>query len=181
MNIFYLSKDPMICAREHCDKHVVKMILEYAQLLSTAHRVLDGIEELGKSSSGRTIKRYILNDMRNKNIYEATHLSHPSSLWTRQSSQHYEWLFHLFEQCCVEYTRRYNKTHKTSGLAQYLAYKPYNIPENGWCEPPPAMPEKYKILNDSIQSYRNYYIGEKIAFAKWREPATTPKWFLSIE
>ena len=42
MNIFYLHKKPEISAQLHCDKHVVKMIIEYAQMLSTAHRMLDG-------------------------------------------------------------------------------------------------------------------------------------------
>ena len=44
MNIFYLDRDPVIAAQMMCDKHVVKMILESAQMLSTAHRVLDGDE-----------------------------------------------------------------------------------------------------------------------------------------
>jgi len=53
MNIFYLHKDPDICASYHCDKHVLKMIIEYAQLLSTAHRMLDGVEEKVLSNSGK--------------------------------------------------------------------------------------------------------------------------------
>ena len=53
MNIFYLDRHPKICAEYHCDKHTVKMIIEYAQLMSTAHRVLDGEEYYDKTSNGR--------------------------------------------------------------------------------------------------------------------------------
>ena len=42
MNIFYLHEDPIQNIKWHVDKHVVKMATEYAQLLSTAHRFLDG-------------------------------------------------------------------------------------------------------------------------------------------
>jgi len=61
MNIFYLDKDPIKSAEMHCDKHVVKMIIEYAQLLSTAHRVLDGVEQIGRTINNRKYKRFILN------------------------------------------------------------------------------------------------------------------------
>ena len=53
MNIFYLHENPKICAEMHLDKHASKMCIEYAQLLSTAHRVLDGTEYYGKTKTGR--------------------------------------------------------------------------------------------------------------------------------
>ena len=59
MNIFYLHKDPKICAEMHLDKHCTKMLIEYAQLMSTAHRVLDGLEYEGRTKAGRKIKRYL--------------------------------------------------------------------------------------------------------------------------
>ena len=75
MNIFYLHKDPEISAKMHCDKHVVKMIIEYAQLMSTAHRILDGDEYEGKTKIGRRIRRW---KHPNKNIentiYKASHI-----------------------------------------------------------------------------------------------------------
>jgi hypothetical protein len=64
MNIFYLDHDPKVCAEMHVDKHCVKMILEYAQLLSTAHRVLDGTLSVGLSASGRKKTSYVLMDQR---------------------------------------------------------------------------------------------------------------------
>ena len=103
MNIFYLDNDPVRAAKAHCDMHVVKMILEYAQLLSTAHRLLDG-KLIGKKYE---LDRY--NDV----IYKATHRNHPSAVWARSNSVHYEWLYSLFIACCNEYTERYGKVHAT--------------------------------------------------------------------
>ena len=93
MNIFYLDNDPKVCAQMHLDKHVVKMILEYCQLLSTAHRVLDGTEVMGKSKTGRNVKRWILPDKREEIVYSATHINHPSAVWARQSAMNYYWLY----------------------------------------------------------------------------------------
>lgn len=177
MNIFYLNSNPIICAREHCDKHVIKMIVEYAQLLSTAHRVLDGIFSIEKNANGSLIPNYRLQNDVDSILYKASHIKHPCAIWTRFSFSHYDWLFQLFEQCCLEYTRRYGKTHKTEGLKQYLITKPKNIHNNDWTEPPLAMPEQYKIIGNTIQSYRNYYVAEKAAFATWRAPARMPGWF----
>jgi len=176
MNIFYLSYDPRTCAAEHCDKHVVKMIIEYAQLMSTAHRVLDGIPYTAKTANNRNIKRWKLDKPREDILYKAAHINHPSNIWLRQSRSHYRWLFDLFQHCCVEYTKRYGKWHKTEQLKSNLVYAPHNILDTGWSDPPPAMPDKYKVT-DTIQSYRNYYIGEKVAFATWKSPSTIPTWF----
>lgn len=177
MNIFYLSYDPVTCAQEHVDKHVVKMIVEYAQLLSTAHRVIDGFPYYDFSKNGRKVKRFKLDQPRESVLYKACHINHPSAVWTRSSTSHYNWLYKLYEQCCIEYTRRYGKFHSTEQLKGYLCYPPRNLPDKGWTDPPPAMPDKYKIPGNSIQSYRNYYIGDKISFAKWKSPAKMPLWF----
>lgn len=177
MNVFYLSYDPRTCAAEHCDKHVVKMIVEYAQLLSTAHRVLDGIPYTAKTANNRNIKRFYLDKPREDMLYKACHINHPSAIWVRQSTKHYRWLFDLFQHCCVEYTRRYGKFHSTEQLKAYLWRAPINSIDNGWQDPPPAMPDKYKVTGNAIQSYRNYYIGDKVAFAKWKSPSTIPTWF----
>lgn len=177
MNIFYLSYDPVACAQEHVDKHVVKMIVEYAQLLSTAHRVIDGIGYDELSKNNRKVRRFKLDEPRESNLYLACHINHPSAIWVRSSTSHYKWLYELYEQCCIEYTRRYGKFHKTESLKPYLRMPPTNLRDFGWSDPPPAMPDKYKVTGDSIQSYRNYYRGDKISFAKWKSPATVPTWF----
>ena len=83
MNVFVLNKDPVIAAQEHCDKHVVKMIIESAQMLSTAHRMLDGKAEKRRSVSGKTIQQYYaLSDDRENVLYKAVHKYHPCTVWT---------------------------------------------------------------------------------------------------
>ena len=85
MNIFYLDSRPDTAAEMHCDKHCVKMILEYAQLLSTAHRVLDG-------------------DDAHPDLYKIAHKNHPSTRWTRSSEDHYVWLYELFRNLSIEFS-----------------------------------------------------------------------------
>ena len=176
MNIFYLDHDVTKCAEMHNDKHVVKMILEYAQLLSTAHRVLDGHERTVLSSSGRKKKVWHLDDERDSVLYSATHLNHPSAVWVRQSDKNYDWLFAMFQALMTEYTHRYGKVHATSRLEQYLARTPKNISQKPFTEPTPAMPDEVKVPGDSIKSYRNYYINNKPHLASWKN-RNKPEWY----
>lgn len=169
MNIFYLNKDPAICAVMHVDKHCVKMILETAQLLSTAHRVLDGTQIIGKTATGRNVKRWVLSDDRDTSLYSATHINHPSAVWARQSKENYKWLFSLFVELCVEYSYRYGKTHKCESMIKTLMVPPNNILNGPFTEPTPAMPEQYKVPGDSVKSYHNYYNGEKQRMFSWKK------------
>lgn len=168
MNIFYLDKDPKVCAQYHLDKHVVKMIVEYAQLMSTAHRVLDGKEYYDLSKNGRRVKRYKLPDVYlDRVIYKACHINHPSAVWTRASDQNYKWLFKLWNELCKEYTYRYKKQHATfMKLAVDLVKTPSNIPISEFTQPTPAMPD-YCKHEDSLIAYRKYYINEKMYMAKY--------------
>lgn len=178
MNIFYLDRNPKRAAQMHIDKHVVKMILEYAQLLSTAHRILDGTLVEGLSKSGRKAKRYQLPDQRDSLLYTATHSNHPSAVWCRQTSMNYDWLYSLFVETCNEYTYRYGKIHVTDDkLRHALSHRPKNIIiSNDWQDPTPAMPDTYKVAGDGVQSYRNYYIGDKHEMARWTN-REMPLWF----
>ena len=99
MNIFYLDRDPVIAAQMMCDKHVVKMILESAQMLSTAHRVLDGDEYANKMG-----------------LYKMAHKNHPSTIWVRSSERIIEWLWEHYVALMDEYTYRYGKTHATERM-----------------------------------------------------------------
>jgi hypothetical protein len=187
MNIFYLDKDPRKCAEYHLDKHCIKMILEYAQLLSTAHRVIDGTISVGHSASGRKKTTYVIDDNRDSILYSATHINHPSAVWVRQSQQNYLWLTDLLNFLCLEYTYRYGKIHKieSSGLLNTLMVKiPKNIPRNIlFTEPTTAMPDHCKVEGDSIQSYRNYYVMEKSRMWSWKGKINSrgePDWFIKM-
>jgi hypothetical protein len=177
MNIFYLHKDPVKCAEMMHDKHVVKMILETAQLLCTAHRILDGEMYVGRTeNTGRKVKRWKMNDefMESK-LYKATHVNHPSAIWARQSNNNYKWLYQHFVGLCQEYTYRYGKTHMCEDkLIIALAIPPKNIPINFLSEMPQAMPDEYKRVNP-VDGYRAYYIGEKVQQSKWTK-RSVPEW-----
>jgi hypothetical protein len=177
MNIFYLHPDTKECAKQHLDKHVVKMILEYAQLLSTAHRLCDGTEYEGKSISGRKAMRWKLDDAREDNLYLASHMKHPSGIWCRQSQDNYWWLYNLWRDLMREYTFRYGKNHVAEKLIPFLSFAPSNIPETIASPMPQCMPDQYKVPENSIQAYHNYYIGDKQRFAVWTN-RPIPKWYV---
>jgi len=177
MNIFFTNTNPEICAQEHVDRHCVKMILEYAQLLSTAHRVLDGVEET-IIQNGRNKKVWSVQNM-NDLLYKATHINHPSALWCRQTADNYVWLATLLEETCKEYTHRYSKTHKTEmiGLVEFLTS---TLPENinmgdSFTPPTLAMPDEFKD-SDHTLAYQNYILIDKAHILSWKN-RTPPKWY----
>ena len=139
MNIFHLHKDTEICARYHCDKHVVKMILESAQMLCAAHHILGNPDDVP---------------------YKLAHKNHPCTIWVRENSLHYDWLYEHMMALGDEYTARYGKTHMSINKCKHLDIHPENIPHEEFEQPPQCMPDKYKD-KCSIQAYWNYYIGEK--------------------
>ena len=141
MNIFYLNSDPTISAQKQYNKHVVKMILESAQLLCSAHHVLESDIEVP---------------------YKLTHKNHPSSLWARESFENYSWLYAHFIALGEEYTKRYKKTHLTIiKCKDVLLFPPSKIPKVGFTNMPQCMPEEYMVIGDSVKAYRKYYLGDK--------------------
>ena len=184
MNIFYLDREPKTCAEMHCDKHVVKMIIEYAQLLSTAHRLLDGTQDIEK--------RYVLGSLparwrhikvwkhpseyMDKGLMRDSHVNHPSNIWVRESKENYMWLCQMWLWLMKEYTHRYGKHHACENRVEYLMNAPKNIPSKAFTDPTPAMPEYCKVKNDSLSSYHKYYIQEKVRFAKWTA-REMPTWY----
>ena len=158
MNIFYLDRSPMVAAEMHCNKHVVKMVLETAQMLSTAHRVIDGDEYADRMG-----------------LYKMAHKNHPSTIWTRTSTENYMWLNRLFGALCREYTYRYEKHHASERLLGPLALVPNGMTYSGFTDPPQCMPD-YCKGEDTVLAYQNYYILEKSRFAKWKK-RPTPEWF----
>ena len=168
MNIFYLHKEPEVSARLHCDKHVVKMIIEYAQMLSTAHRMVDGEQYYGLSKNGRRIARWRHPNSNLENVlYKASHINHPSAVWVRENAIQYQYMYDLFVALCDEYTYRYGKVHMTdSKLRDVLNNIPDNMPLGDWREPPQAMPDDVKSEN-SLDAYHKYYREYKKSFAKW--------------
>lgn len=153
MNIFLLDSNPKIAAQYHNDKHCVKMILETAQLLSTAHRVLD--KECLESNFDTV-------------LYKATHINHPSAKWVRECQNNYYWTYNLFLELLSEYTYRYEKKHKCVFLIDILCNFPKNLKNVNGTLPYLCMPDECKV-SDAIQSYRNYYVMHKQHLASWKK------------
>lgn len=181
MNIFYLDESPKQCAEWMVDKHVVKMILETAQLLSTAHRILDGTQyevTLQNTETGKLRKKkaWVLDDDRNHILYSATHVNHPSAIWCRQSVENYNWLVeHLFA-LSDEYTYRYGKTHKTiQKLGYEIQAPPNNLRDYDMTPMPSCMADEYIISDDPVENYRNYYKFGKTRMHKWTK-REVPEW-----
>jgi hypothetical protein len=145
MNIFFLSRSPKEAAQQHCDKHVVKMILESTQLLYSAHWILNP-------------------DLLPEGAYKKTHVNHPCAIWIRESISNYLWLCSLAWYLCKEYQFRYglHKVHKSeSHILWLIEHVPMDIPRIDLTVPPQAMPHEYKQQNP-IDGYRLYYIEDKL-------------------
>ena len=184
MNIFVLDKDPKISAEMMCDKHVVKMIVESAQMLSTVHRYLDGNEYISYSKNGRRIKRWSHETDRadsEMKLFKSVMLNHPCTIWTRESLGNYCWLSCHALNLCYEYTSRYNREHKTEGLIKwFMKNYPKKLYGFHLTEFPQAMPDEYKVEGNAPKAYRNYYMGEKSGFAKWTN-RLAPDWWSITE
>jgi hypothetical protein len=148
MNIFYLHENPYVSAVAMTNKHVVKMIVESAQLLSTAHHVLDGTDAIA-------------------GIYKPAYVNHPCAVWVRETMGNYLWLVeHLFA-LLNEYAIRYGKMpedHATHKVAMQLINLPKKL-----VKAPIRTPMRLAITNvahhvpnNPVQSYRNYYVAEKL-------------------
>jgi len=184
MNVFYLDENPVTCAEQHCDKHVVKMCIEYAQLLSTAHRVLDGELWYGRTTNGRKIQRYFHPDpAMNDTLYKASHINHPSNIWVRQSDSNYNWLYEMWCSLCYEYEHRYGRVHESFRKLEYsLLLPPMGIVVAEFTQPTPAMKAYPECIveGDSLLSYRNFYWADKKEFAKWTK-REIPEWWREYE
>jgi hypothetical protein len=154
MNIFVLDKNIETCAQYHCDQHVVKMILESIQMLCTA-----------------------LNKKGFTTPYRSTHTKHPCVLWVEESYDNFTWLRELALALNNEYRYRYDKDcdHKSIAVLDDIARHKYA--SVGLTEFAQAMPDQYKVPGDAVQAYRQFYIGEKLGFARWTM-RQTPEWIM---
>jgi len=163
VNIFYFDECPVESAKAQPDKMLVKMPLESAQMLCTAHRALDGDDWADKM-----------------NMYKAAHLNHPCSKWVREASANYQWLYRHFVALSIEYSYRYGRSHLSyDKLATPLMQLPQNIPLKDMTPLAQAMPEEYKN-EDATIAYRNYCINEK-HYAKWEQNRPKPNWWTTQE
>ena len=187
MNIFIVALFPLLCAKYHCNKHLIKMILESTQMLCTAKSICDhGGEQVPPASLGV------------EKTYRNVHKNHPCSLAVRRSRAAFDWLAELALALCARYTKIYGKVHASEALVRALAAASIDNPtgedflaktvvatlptRRGMIRMPLCMPPECMVFRpngepDAILSYRHYYILEKAAFAKWKERKQPPRWF----
>ena len=157
MNIFVVHENPAVAAQDLCDKHVVKMIIEGCQMLSTNHRL-----------AGSHIVYAPVH------LYKQSFMNHPCTIWARQSYENYMWLANHTNELCNEYRHRYNKVHSCKQMAEWFLLHPLG---SGKLTPfAQAMPEEFKVPGDGIAAYRKYYIGAKSKIAKWKY-TNPPDWY----
>ncbi|SFL26689.1 hypothetical protein SAMN05216302_10509 [Nitrosomonas aestuarii] len=152
MNIFILDKDIEKCAQYHCDQHVVKMILESVQMLCT-----------------------VLNKKGFATPYKSTHVKHPCVLWVELSFENFLWLKNLALALNTEYRFRFERDSDHKSIFTLNEISNYNYDNRGLTEFAQAMPDKYKIPGDAVKAYRQFYLGEKMGFAKWTK-RSVPEW-----
>lgn len=157
MNIFYLDSDPTKCAQAHYDKHVVKMILETAQILSSSY--------------------HIYNNNPDYRIYKLTHKNHPSVKWCNQSVNNWNWLRQLGLALGKEYTRRYGRKHKSAIVIENMQ-TPIGMPSADFTPPPMVMDDKYKT-DDTILSYRWMYVEQKSNLRSYTNRCE-PDWMVMV-
>ena len=158
MNLFILDRDPRVAALYHCDKHVVKMTLETAQILSTV------CHQLGHSFDGQ---------------YRATHTNHPCTVWARSSRENYVWALQLLEELGKEYSHRYGRRHASTALLEALRGCPTRLLMAAEAMTPfaQAMPEEYQ-QEDPVAAYRSYYLGEKRGMLSYTN-RDVPRWVVA--
>ena len=197
MNIFYTDRDIKRCARDHCDQHMIKMATEYAQMMSTAARMQCGEERkvyvrfdgrYGKRvalrernllalSGDRIVTRLGTDILVGRELYLPTHPNHPCNVWLRKSRRHFGFLGKLALLLCAEYEGPYQsgKPHGAKDcIIKCLSYA-HKFPDNGWEDPPMAMPDEYR-RDDVVEAYRAFYLGSKSRFARWTRNRKPPKW-----
>ena len=167
MNIFYLSEDPKEAAKQMPDKHIVKMILESSQMLANAYYVANDIYTLKNLSYNKqVIIDKIFKDFPKEKPYRISFIHHPCSKWILESLSNWKWLLEHSLELCRQYTLRYCKFHQSEVVLRWFSENIPNLPDIGNTIPAQAMPDKYKNP-DTVQAYRNYYLGEK-HWAYWK-------------
>ena len=157
MNIFFLHRDPQWAANSLCDKHVPKMLLESAQMLSTAIQTHTGKVDY---------------------LYKSAYPNHPMTKWVGLNKNNFDWAFKNANCIGQEYFKRFDKIHKSSKILLNILSNNHReyIPTGEFTEPPQCMPDEYKD-KDYVIAYRKYYMGAKAYFAKWERGVDAPEWW----
>ena len=163
MNIFFLDETPKFSAQYLCDKHIPKMLLESAQMLSTAVRKYEEDTETTPLAEP---------------IYKSAYPNHPMTIWVSETLGNFTWALDNAIWINNEYKLRFNKIHKSYKVLKNIIDFELNahIPEGDFTEPPQCMPDEYRDT-DYVTAYRRYYNTDKKYFAKWEKGRQQPEWW----
>tara|TARA_Y100000385_G_scaffold242970_1_gene260214 strand:- start:1266 stop:1823 length:558 start_codon:yes stop_codon:yes gene_type:complete len=184
MNIFVLDENIDLCARYHCDKHLVKMISEHNQMLGSIGWTSRGIwykRDMDRDWINQTFKGFPRStEEGNPFPYGIGFKHHPCTRWTAHSKENYEWLCELTLEMCKEYTRRYGRIHAGEAILKWYNDNPPPFENSGFTKWVQAMPDECKRDNP-IEGYRKYYLEHKRRFARWAHSETPQWWLESVE
>lgn len=171
MNMFITNTDHKLNVQSYCDVHLRKMIVEQAQMLSTAHRILDGVKgniyRKDKSGNYKTVAydfvlRHLGEDGNELVLYKHTHQNHPNALWIRKSVMNYQYAYQLFVAMLDEYVYRFDKVHKSNRLRIDLKNTPRNLKPIHMT--PFVWDEKYSYIDNVEEAYRKAFVDK---FRDW--------------
>lgn len=170
MNIFYLDHDVSRVAYDLCDKHIVKMIVESAQMLSSVKRMYDGDKNFQLGADDAHLYQML----------GKAHIKHPSTQWTMLNTSTYQWHVSLFAAMLTEYERRYARQHSAHTMLDLFEEVPKRLATGQFVDPYPAMKPEYLKLSLSVADrYRTFYCGEKWFFSKWKHNEI-PDWYFDF-
>ncbi len=166
MNIYILDQDPAKAAIMQCDKHVVKMPLEAAQMMASAMRHHGCTDiDMPLTKSGKP--------------YGNAHPHHPCTLWAGERRANFNWLGWHGMALCGEYTHRYGKIHACEAAIRHMLKFDDRIPSMNTLRHSrftQALPDACK-MKSPIEAYRRYYINFKDHIAKWDRGRPAPEWW----
>jgi hypothetical protein len=178
MNIFVLDRNQELCAQYHNNKHIVKMILESTQLLSTAYYEYGPVSSFAVSENESIIfyNNQKIEGFPRLSFYKPTHRNHICAKWARSTQQNWEWLLKLGKELCKEYTFRFKKTHSCESILEWMELNPPKLKDDKLEEFVCAMPKVYyETVENPIISYRLYYTFGKDHLANWGNRGE-PQW-----
>jgi len=169
MNRFIIEEDVEAIAKSLCDKHVVKMPLEEAQMLCTSiwHHAPEYAAE--------------------HELYKPVHQKHPCTLWAMKTRANFIFSFNLYTAMLCEYHYRYGKWHgagnpsttNVNARPQHLLYAKKFIPEGDMTPHPQCFSGHDDLKTDEdypIEAYRAFYRVDKLSFARYNHGRNMPQW-----
>lgn len=183
MNIFVLHEDPKIAAQMHCERHILKMIIEHTQMMAATYyhtiginrkkEILENQEKVSVLFAGFPRK----DENGNDKPYMISHVNHPCTVWTRASLSNFNWLLECTKALCEEFTYRYKGIHSVEAIVDWMYQNPPQIEDIGLTPFAQAMPDFYKSF-DATEAYRKYY-AFKTSYMKvnWKLEERTPSWW----